>query len=80
MREGWKCPSCGKAHGPHIDTCPGGRTKTVYGTGTVEHDDHTAPRLRRPIPVPPDPYVWRDYPNCVDPRMRSWSANFTGAN
>lgn len=22
MREGWKCPNCGKAHGPHVDTCP----------------------------------------------------------
>lgn len=22
MREGWKCPNCGKAHGPHIATCP----------------------------------------------------------
>jgi len=20
---GWLCPSCGKAHGPHVDTCPG---------------------------------------------------------
>lgn len=22
MSEGWKCPNCGKAHGPHVDTCP----------------------------------------------------------
>lgn len=20
---GWLCPSCGKAHGPHVSTCPG---------------------------------------------------------
>lgn len=22
MSEGWKCPACGGAHGPHVDTCP----------------------------------------------------------
>ena len=22
MRDGWKCPNCGKAHGPHVATCP----------------------------------------------------------
>jgi uncharacterized OB-fold protein len=21
-REGWKCPNCGKAHGPQMQTCP----------------------------------------------------------
>lgn len=20
--QGWSCPSCGKAHGPHVATCP----------------------------------------------------------
>ena len=22
MNEGWKCPNCGKAHAPHVQTCP----------------------------------------------------------
>ena len=22
MSEGWKCPNCGGAHGPHVDSCP----------------------------------------------------------
>lgn len=22
MPKGWQCPNCGKAHGPHVDTCP----------------------------------------------------------
>ena len=22
MNEGWKCPCCGKAHAPHVVTCP----------------------------------------------------------
>lgn len=33
MREGWKCPHCGKAHGPHVDTCPGGGTGGIDGDG-----------------------------------------------
>lgn len=20
--QGWNCPKCGKAHGPHVNTCP----------------------------------------------------------
>lgn len=26
MADGWKCPNCGKAHGPHVDTCPAAAT------------------------------------------------------
>lgn len=22
MNTGWNCPACGRAHGPHVDTCP----------------------------------------------------------
>jgi len=22
VSEGWKCPHCGKAHGPQVETCP----------------------------------------------------------
>ena len=24
MSDGWRCPCCGSAHGPHVDTCPVG--------------------------------------------------------
>lgn len=47
MREGWKCPNCGRAHWPHIDTCPG-------GTGGVEFIPPPAPYPYTPtINTPP---------------------------
>ncbi len=30
MNEGWKCPACGKAHAPHVQTCP----EPIFGVFT----------------------------------------------
>lgn len=29
-REPWLCPHCKKYHAPHVDTCPGESTKSLY--------------------------------------------------
>lgn len=46
MNQGWKCPNCGKAHGPHVDTCPEpnpypmtGYGEQVINTYSKYHDD-----------------------------------------
>lgn len=31
MKEGWKCPNCGKAHAPHVQTCPENATLPPFG-------------------------------------------------
>jgi len=31
MNNGWNCPSCGKAHAPHVNTCPEPQRLDVYG-------------------------------------------------
>lgn len=45
MTEGWKCPNCGKAHAPHIDTCPEPGRVTITSTfyPRVFHDGPTPP-------------------------------------
>jgi len=55
MNEGWKCPNCGKAHAPHIETCPEQSTYAPYDP--VDRDvmtDWTSPFIH---PVPTWPYV-----------------------
>lgn len=48
---GWMCPSCGKAHGPHIDTCPESSARVA--------PPHFAPPLFPPLPpVWPEPSKW----------------------
>lgn len=42
--QGWKCPNCGKAHGPHVNTCPGISTpSTIPGLVPYEPKYPTYP-------------------------------------
>jgi hypothetical protein len=60
MAEGWKCPNCGKAHGPHVDTCP-------------EPGGLALPFSPSPFPYPwpgtlyDPPPMWPPYTTCGDP-------------
>lgn len=46
-KHGWMCPQCGKAHGPHVDTCP---TVTTTSNKTIP-----LPEVR-PWPSPSNPH------------------------
>jgi hypothetical protein len=60
MTEGWKCPNCGKAHGPHVDTCPepGGLAPTFPPY-----------RPRVPGTIYDPPTMWPPYTTCGDPAV-----------
>ena len=60
MSKGWLCPQCGKAHGPHVDTCPDGGS--VFGPPVVIPTVWTIPNQprhgsRTDDPPPPWPIV-----------------------
>ena len=55
MTEGWKCPNCGKAHGPHVDTCPEPR-------GLASPLPYPWPGTRYDPPP-----IWPPYTTCADP-------------
>lgn len=64
MQQGWKCPNCGKAHGPHVDTCPeaGGLAPPLFPVplswpGTL----YDPPRDRDD---PYHSYFWPNYVTC----------------
>lgn len=64
MSDGWKCPNCGKAHGPHIDTCPAPASAPVLSPLRVSI--HVSPGA--PMPTFPNlvDYPWQPYvgPTC----------------
>lgn len=56
---GWKCPHCGRAHGPHVDTCP-------TQIGGVSIDTRTSFEIKGeilegPIAVDDRGAIWRTY-------------------
>lgn len=62
MSDGWKCPNCGKTHGPHVDTCPGGGTEGIEGDGGTTVIEML--RHYRPLPTLPFPYQTMKKPLC----------------
>jgi hypothetical protein len=61
MSFGWKCPNCGKAHGPHVQTCPEPAAPTRV-IGTPYPSPTSVPRLPNPMDplLPmfvPNPYI-----------------------
>lgn len=61
--KGWMCPSCGRAHGPHVDTCPGPQQAVSPGLPTIPNWTWPA----QPY-VLPSPYTAPDYP------AKTWGA------
>ena len=49
QKQGWMCPQCGKAHGPHVDTCPEPRKDAApVVVPSVWDHTHTMPWWARP--------------------------------
>lgn len=57
MREGWKCPNCGKAHGPHVDTCPETAQVVIVGLPPVVTRPPAQPTGPRIITQPFNPGI-----------------------
>jgi len=80
--KGWMCPQCGKAHGPHIDTCP---TQTVkQGGAPLRHDPAFYPWANPPDFYPPIITPVRPWPSkdvewtaaaCRDPNIVTLLSN-----
>ena len=57
-RKAWACPSCGKTHAPHVDTCP----EPAIAIGTpLPGSPYVVPRGARPEY---DPTLW-PYTTCL---------------
>lgn len=63
--QGWKCPNCGKAHAPHVETCPEPNTDCI------------GKPLPRPV-VRPGTWTGMPAPNPVDPFRFGHNAMITG--
>lgn len=49
MDEGWKCPNCGKAHGPMVQTCPEPATPDFRSIVFTEPAHHTGDTGNPPL-------------------------------
>jgi hypothetical protein len=67
MSFGWKCPNCGKAHGPHVQTCPEPAATRVIGIPLTE----TGMPFIPPNPMLPTvrPVLPTTMPFSTDPRI-----------
>jgi hypothetical protein len=52
-KEGWNCPKCGGAHGPHVPTCP---VILGDGNGTVTPFAHPYRAIVAPAFIPTPRY------------------------
>ena len=64
MNQGWSCPNCGKAHAPHVQTCPEVAVQGIYPGGFL------APFVPDPIYNPNTSATMAGY---TGPKTQSWN-------